>query len=249
MVLPPQGEPASYALRYLTFSQNLLWPMPPDNWFGVSWSLAVEEWFYLLFSSVLLMAAVLWPRKSVAVTCALFLLLPLLCRVVYASGVLDPDGGLRKIVAYRLDAITYGVTVAALTRFRPRFVSRWSTMMLLGGSGLGATGCWFLFRLPVPELRPFMLSLIPLGFSLCLPAALKIPTPTHLVHVAVTWLSTRSYALYIVHLSVLELAFRAIVQNSIPVALGLFFFVFWPVLLAELSYRFLEMPLLRLRPT
>lgn len=38
-------------MRYLTFTQNLL-SAPMDNVFAITWSLAVEEWFYLLFPLV-----------------------------------------------------------------------------------------------------------------------------------------------------------------------------------------------------
>ena len=47
-----------YAVLYGTLTQDLLaWPMPEDNWFGVSWSLTIEEWFYLLFSAIFLLSA------------------------------------------------------------------------------------------------------------------------------------------------------------------------------------------------
>ncbi|MGI4978660.1 MAG: acyltransferase family protein, partial [Janthinobacterium lividum] len=39
---PADGRLGWHLLRYLTLTQNLAWPMPADNWFGVSWSLAIE---------------------------------------------------------------------------------------------------------------------------------------------------------------------------------------------------------------
>ena len=53
VIWPPR--PWDQVLRYATLTQNLAWPMP-SGWFGVSWSLTVEEWFYLLFSALLLSA-------------------------------------------------------------------------------------------------------------------------------------------------------------------------------------------------
>ena len=38
----PSGQWQPYLAQYLTFTQNLSWPMPPSGWFAVSWSLAVE---------------------------------------------------------------------------------------------------------------------------------------------------------------------------------------------------------------
>jgi peptidoglycan/LPS O-acetylase OafA/YrhL len=49
---PPHGPEGSTLWRvlpwFVTMTQNLAWGRV-DSWFGVSWSLAVEEWFYLLF--------------------------------------------------------------------------------------------------------------------------------------------------------------------------------------------------------
>ena len=36
-------------LKYLVFLQNFFWAPPAFDYFSVSWSLAVEEWFYVLF--------------------------------------------------------------------------------------------------------------------------------------------------------------------------------------------------------
>ena len=47
-------------LAYLTFTQNFAWPMPQNSPFPVSWSLTVEEWFYLLFSATLIVSASVW---------------------------------------------------------------------------------------------------------------------------------------------------------------------------------------------
>ena len=33
---PPINQPIAYFFRYLTFTQNLAWPMPESNWFAVS---------------------------------------------------------------------------------------------------------------------------------------------------------------------------------------------------------------------
>ena len=59
----PGTQPLLRALPYfMTMTQNLAWPMV-ENWFGVSWSLSVEEWFYIGFSSVLLAGVALVGRR------------------------------------------------------------------------------------------------------------------------------------------------------------------------------------------
>ena len=117
---PSRGE---YAVAYLTFTQNLFWPMPPGDWFGVSWSISIEEWFYLLFSSLLLGLTALWRRGAMIVTCLLFLVVPLVLRYAY-SDIQDIDGGIRKVVAFRLDAIIYGVVAIWCCRRYPAVVAQ-----------------------------------------------------------------------------------------------------------------------------
>src|SRR5262249_35394349 len=50
IIWPPQQDLMGHAVKYVTFSQNLFWKMS-DPFFAPSWSLAVEEWFYLLFAA------------------------------------------------------------------------------------------------------------------------------------------------------------------------------------------------------
>ena len=41
LLWPPAENLPGYLLEYGTFTQNLMWPMPGDGWFNVSWSLGV----------------------------------------------------------------------------------------------------------------------------------------------------------------------------------------------------------------
>src|SRR5262249_38102384 len=115
LIVDPPGSRILY-VEYLTFTQNLFGPM--NAWFAVSWSLSIEEWFYLLFSACLLGTALLAPRRMALITFALFLIGPLVLRIAYGSELSDWDGGMRKVVVYRLDAIAYGCLFAYLVRSR-----------------------------------------------------------------------------------------------------------------------------------
>lgn len=102
-------------LPYLVFSQNLAWPMP--NFFSLTWSLAVEEWFYFLFPLLLLIFLGLGQSSKASALWAivLFIVLPFLARLQVPetiSGAYSFDEGLRHVVVYRLDAIGCGVGIA-----------------------------------------------------------------------------------------------------------------------------------------
>ena len=102
-------------LQFVTLSQNLYHPMPAHWYFSVSWSLTIEEWFYLLFGLALIgMTAVLrrW-RTALGVSLAFFMAGPLALRF----GVADYarwDSTLHQMVFFRIDAIAYGVLLAYL---------------------------------------------------------------------------------------------------------------------------------------
>ncbi len=243
IVWPPQRDLMEHAIKFLTFSQNLLWRMPPDYWFAVSWSLAVEEWFYLLFAGALIGLSTMMGRKAIALATGAFIFVPLALRAALAEPDLlaSWDETLRKIVIFRLDAIAYGVAVAALVRFWPNAMRRLSLPLLFAGI-MTVVAATFTAR-PL-----YVIALYPAGLALCLPAATLLPRPCRIIAEPIRWLSTRSYALYIVHYSLLEFSLAAVTRGlmnpwSIPLVAGL-----GAVALSELSFRFLETPILRARP-
>jgi peptidoglycan/LPS O-acetylase OafA/YrhL len=243
VISPPSGNPAAYVLEYVTFTQNLCWPMPLGNWYGNSWSLAVEEWFYLLFSSTLIGAAAVWSRKSILLTCILFIILPLVARILFASDVADFDRGMRKIMAYRLDAIAYGVILIWVYRRYTELVRRWSIVLLTVGL------CFVITAYSIPSsFRPWTFTFLPLGFSLCLPASLAFNVNSPLVVGPIVWLSTRSYGLYITHFLFAELLPAGYGSQYLSLGFRVSLAVGFSVILAELSYRFVEMPILAKRP-
>lgn len=123
---------------YLVFAQNILTPIP--DFFPHSWSLAVEEWFYLLFPAALMAIAGLFPKRGTRHQIYLtgigaFIIFGLLTKLVYqwmyqqnlftelldkgilAAGwkVFVPPFGhwdtMRKMVMFRIDAIAYGCLI------------------------------------------------------------------------------------------------------------------------------------------
>lgn len=248
---PADGRLGWHLLRYLTLTQNLAWRMPADNWFGVSWSLAIEEWFYLLFSlPLLLLARRDRGRRSLPVLAALFIAVPVLVRCLLPPG-LDFGQAVYKVTAYRLDSIAYGVVAAVLATRRPSLLRHWAPLLAAGlavvafvwvqiaGAGIALPGLFY---------RALFLPLLSAGFCLCLPAALRLRQgPAWLARPAF-WLSTRSYGLYVVHLTVLEVASGAVFVHAWPKRYAMLLALVAAPVLAELSWRLLERPMLALRP-
>jgi peptidoglycan/LPS O-acetylase OafA/YrhL len=250
MPLPPDWHPADL-LRYAVFAQNLAWSMPHSNWFAVSWSLAVEEWFYLLFSAAFLAAAVLAGAGRGAIAAVLlFIAVPVLLRQLapgpegYAETVLH-------VVVTRLDAIAYGVALAALWVHCPRvFRYPW----LAGAAGVGLlwlfwgprVAVWF----SIPAVSFFNLALVADGVGVCLVLAglAALPQPPRWLAAPVRGLSNMSYALYLTHLTFFDLVMRFGPPNGIGRGGLLAAMVVVPTALCYASWRWFEAPILARRP-
>ncbi len=233
-VFPPHQDGLTTALRFLSLTQNLLAPMPPDYYFAVTWSLTVEEWFYLLFGGGLVfLARHLGGAWALVLCLAVFIIGPLLLR-------LTQDGG-HGLVFFRIDEIAYGVAMARLFVNR-HLVFRCPSRMLSLGLGLIAAAAF------LPDALTHNASV--LGCALCLPAASRLTRAARWIEAPVRWIAARSYALYIVHLTVLvDVAEQMLWEKGgLAAVLCALLAIVLPFLLAELSYRFLEAPILRLRP-
>jgi peptidoglycan/LPS O-acetylase OafA/YrhL len=125
----------SSQLSYLFFSQNLAWPM--TDFFRLSWSLSVEEWFYFSFPLMLLCLIGFGknPRSAAAVTVGCYLLIPPLMRVAlpgHPYNFQNIDQGIRQVVMFRMDSIGFGVLIA--------FIHQWNKTLFMQLSKL-----WWLF--------------------------------------------------------------------------------------------------------
>jgi len=237
---------------FMSFTQNLAWPMT-SVWYDVSWSLMVEEWFYLLFASLLFaLAGVMRASRALGIACALFIVLPLLARWLADDPlVVDWDAQIRKVVLLHLDAIAYGVAMAWLMRSRRRACDALALPMLALGLALVAAS--LLSSLDPASYRSAtwragFFSLASTGFALCFPAVVRLRQPGWVLDAAVRWTSQRSYGMYIVHLSVMEFARRLVLDGTLQPREGLLLAGLGTAALAELSYRLVEVPLLVRRP-
>jgi peptidoglycan/LPS O-acetylase OafA/YrhL len=237
------GELPYYAL----FLQSFAWPR--FLFFGISWSLCIEEWFYLTAASVLWVGASLFAGdrvrpRTLGLAAAVFFLLPLGARLVFAASF--PE--LRDVVVFRLDAIAFGVLAAALRAYAPRWFGR--RALFLGLSAVSLLGAFVLARWAVPLAKAALWTLLPLGFALLLPAFEAAPRISGWVGSAVTKISLWSYSMYLSHILVYSAPkpFLGYDGMSLPEKLvykiGAIAAI---VAVSALSYRFFEKPVMDLR--
>lgn len=246
---------------YLIFAQNLAWPMP--NFFSLTWSLAIEEWFYFLFPLLILLSIGLGrkPRTAVLVAIIVFLLAPMALRffLFNKEGSFDSlDPNIRHVVMFRLDSIGFGVLMAYLNQWHQAVFAKLAELKWLF-IGL-AVACmafikWDYFGMTETRLVvTIYFTLVALVFAGLLPFFTGLaPTRFKLLNRFVKYTSLISYSMYLGHIVAFTFGmtllrklgvFDAIYPNpwfSYPI----FFLLVY--LLASLTYSFIEKPVLALR--
>ena len=249
---PPATDWLGHAARYATFTQNFARDMPADRWFVTSWSLTVEEWFYLALGTAGLALARLTRPGAAAWACV----------AVLAGGptllrwCLPRDMWFAYADVLWFDCIAFGLALA-------RIDSVWPVPPVLAVP-LAAAGVWCGWvvldsRLALPAV-PFvalMPSTMATSATLLIPLALHWRSAPSRPQAAVRWISTRSYGLYLFHPAVLHLINGLVLARSLGpgrgappwlAATAVAAAVLAACLLAEAGHRLVERPLMRLRP-
>ena len=195
-------------LSYLVFAQNLMWSMP--DFYGVTWSLAVEEWFYFSFPLMLLLFIAMGrsPRQAALISIATFVLLPPLLRLTLRGNFDDYgsiDESIRHVMVFRLDSIGFGVLVA--------YVSQWHEALFQRLIKYGWLFFWLVmacvactkenyFRLAEARaIAPLYFSVSAIAFAGLIPFFTTLrPTRWRLLNRFVKYTSLISYSMYLAHI-------------------------------------------------
>jgi peptidoglycan/LPS O-acetylase OafA/YrhL len=239
-------------LAYLLFLQNLAWPMLAQ-WYHESWSLAVEEWFYLIFPAFFAVLVGLRARTRILVIALMLIAVPLALRIWTFDASLSFDDHVRRIVVLRLDAIAFGIlAIWAVTTF-PRGVRYWKNVIgLAGAAGVVLTIAILMGRVDVGVffLRTFSFTLASASFAAVVVWA-YFHSWEHLEaggeSDVIRWFSTRSYALYLCHGSVVRTMLHHGWFAKAPVV-SFLIFSSATLLIAEAAHRLIERPAMSRRP-
>ncbi|MGJ7484793.1 acyltransferase family protein [Variovorax sp. LT2P21] len=212
---------ARHLAAHLVFMQNM---MSGDNaFYGVSWSLAVEEWFYLTFPLVILAftAAGLHKRAAFVATTVVFIVVPAALRELVLMH--SPAESVRLMTLPRLDAIFYGVGAAFLVARRPMGGSARLACMLVG-SVLSLT-LFVLHALDMDGVGVYRATflLAPTSFALMLPWLQRLAVPTGrlvFVRASITNLSLWSYSIYLSHIPVLFVVYALFGSSRVSTAVN-----------------------------
>jgi len=244
-----------HSASYAVFMQNFAWPQP--IFFIESWSLAVEEIFYLIAPLlVLACSGRVMRRVPAALLVSIAILIATLVRVIYVV-TQQPvwDQAVRMVAVVRLDAIAYGALALLLYRHRDG-VARRHANIIAGAACVGMAIAVALY-LTLPKdtdlfARTGLFSLISASFAAFLPAAAnwhRSGMPAS-IESGIRAIARWSYALYLCQLAVMRVmnaTFAGNAQSVVGCLLQALIFVALSIAAAALIYRFYEAPILRLR--
>ncbi|WP_314505727.1 acyltransferase [uncultured Microbacterium sp.] len=222
-------EVAHDVLHALTYTSNLV-PMQ-SGLLDHTWTLSLEEQFYLMWPVLLLMAV----RTSSpwAWVPAIGIL-----AAIFSTDLLQGQTG-----ALHTYVRAMGLPLGCALAFAGSHVLRWLRAVAIPS----AIGLLIVFFVPLP-------SFLTTGWPISIGAILAVPLVATLLTIRfpplergpMRWLGLRSYSLYLWHLPIMALVlFHA--PPEVPEWLRVVSGVGVSLMIAELSYRFVEQPVLRLR--
>lgn len=226
-VAPDQCEPVSrgaQAVVELTFLQNY-----SASWFGIpplwghTWSLAVEEHFYLLLAAlvvVLVHRNPSQPFRRVPAIAGLLLIGCLALRVLTASSLPEPSISNQLYPTHlRIDSLFVGVALAYLWRhhetLRGPTVRRHRWSLIAAGSVLLLVPAFVDVETTMWMLT-IGLTMLATGAAMVLIGALHCrPTPGRLLS-ALAFIGVYSYAIYLLHNAISEYLGRYVIPDDLP---------------------------------
>lgn len=246
------GNLNEFSWKYFFFMHNF-WSSCPA-FFPESWSLSVEEWFYIFTPFLLFGLRKILPLKqSFLITILILIAAPILFRYFrYQPQNMEwywTDNEIRKVALMRLDAIGYGLLAAWLAFYCKEFWKKCRFWFL----GLALVLHFIMDRFNASTNMVYIqiayFSLSSFAAMLYLPVADSIRSVKGPLVKAVTYISKISYSMYLVNLSIvagiMKLHFPVINTTDGTIK----YFVYWFIVIAisGIIYRFFEKPVMNLR--
>jgi peptidoglycan/LPS O-acetylase OafA/YrhL len=253
-------SPGLNIFYYFSFLQNNFYGI---SFLGVSWTLVLEEWFYLLMPVLffIFFRNGIKPR-SFYLFVAGFAILSLAARFFYAVYLDRPFTAVNGNFPFRFDSFLIGVCLAAIKIFHDniyRSMARWKFFLFVmagfsvliyffrqsygitfeGQQSVWMRTTWFtLVSLVLTMFLPF----------LCEQPFLKNLSYTNPVVFLITWASLLSYPAYLIHMDIFKLVDKVIpgiyAWNE---ALGLSLKIGVVIVFSLVLYYFIHEPFIRLR--
>ena len=245
------GDIEQFNWKFLLFLQNFSNPF--KGFFWESWSLSIEEWFYLLSPILLFLLAKKFPSKIAFLLVTLTMLFsPFIYRIIILNPTIDPflyDIIFRKTVLTRLDSIAYGLLAAWFYYYHQNSWNKFKWISLAIG---------IILLIFINSYKPLVttfykqvlyFSLSPLAAMCFLPIAHTIKKGRGRLSKWITHISKISYSMYLINLALVA----QVIRNNYPPVNnldGVFkYLLYWVIVIlgSTILYKYFEKPMMDLR--
>ncbi|NOR86946.1 MAG: acyltransferase family protein, partial [Bacteroidales bacterium] len=245
------GNIEHFNYKFFLFIQNFSEPFV--GFFWESWSLSIEEWFYIFLPLALILSLKLFPsKKGILLAIIILILAPLVYRVMHSSENVNFfwwDVKFRKVILMRLDTIIFGVLAAYIKFYHLQIWKKYAVFSFIIGMILIISISYLPIEINDFFTKTFYFSLISFAAMLLLPYADSMKSFSTFFGKIITHISLISYSMYLVNLSLVSSIIRINFPVSDPMNGLLKYFLYWFIVISisTLLYLFFEKPMMNLR--
>ena len=244
-------------VRYLFYVENLFVSANHTDFYPVAWSLAVEEWFYVLFAPALFVVAMLLKRPDRRLEAAFaILVIVVVAALRFALQPHDWDLNVRRVTLFRIDSIVWGFLLyLALERFpllalddakgRKRLGALLALLALFVPAELAVA----IFAVDGHSLAQRAFPYVSAGFGMVCVGVFQQADDAfrgRFVRGASFYLGRISYSVYLFHLMIV-MALKPMIASA-PLVLQLAIYVALILTLSTIFFAGFERPILAARP-
>ncbi|MBK7966574.1 MAG: acyltransferase [Bacteroidetes bacterium] len=237
--------------KFLLFLQNFSSPF--TGFFWESWSLSVEEWFYIFIPIIFLILLKIYNVKKAFLFSSLILFIfSLSYRLYHLDPTIDNfwyDVRFRKIVLGRFDSLSVGLLAIWVKFYYLELWDKFRIHLFI----LGIILITFLVNYPSNSNTFYKqiinLSLTPVAAACLLPFAANLKTNSARIRSFFTEISKISYSMYLVNLALgAEIIMHNFPpKNSVESILLYLLYWAWVIVVSKIIYKYYELPIMKLR--
>lgn len=237
--------------KFLFFLQNFSTPF--SGFFWESWSLTIEEWFYISSPILLILfLKFLSPKKSFLAVTVSMILFPFIYRIWILDFYIDDflyDITFRKLVLTRLDSIAFGLFASWVFYYFQNYWERFKVISFIIGICLIVLIVNDETQNNTFYKQVVFYTITPISAMLLLPFAQSIKTGKGKLAQAITHISKISYSMYLLNLAIVAEVIRDNFAPKNEIDSIVKYLLYWIIVIvgSTILYKYFEKPIMNLR--